>query len=344
MKKLILLAAIYLLAGCDALTGSKPKPSSSEVSSTSPAPISSGSESETPGPTSSGLPTPSKMPDSTGSTATTPPAVAGGSRVAPGSPNNPLTQVPPPAVANNTAPVPGQNNKPNIAGNPKLPSPSQVMPPDLTRLPITSGGKDNGKGTKGENSPIAKPAAPQTIADGGIGAVKVGMTLSELKKNLKNTARFETRSNFASGYDALAVVQQGKVQFYIPYQKKKKITDADQVRFLVTDNPAYKTPDGVAPGMTIKQVSAVYGNARLALNPQTKVEEIVQFENQPAELRFFSSSSENSSRAGIYPKNPKNKETKEPIITDKYTDNGRIKRITILCSETVCGADQPSPG
>ena len=187
-------------------------------------------------------------------------------------------------------------------------------------------------------APAKKPVSPQTIAEGGIGAAKVGMTLGELKKSLKSSARFETQTDFAPGFNALAVKQQGKVQFYIPYPKSQKATDNDQVRFLVTDNPLYKTAEGVSPGMSIKKASAIYGGAQLAFNPKAKVEEIVAFANQPGDLRFFSSGGESSGRAGIYAK----KNPEQNPVTDKFGESGKIKRITVVCPESVCAVAQPN--
>ncbi len=323
MKKLILLVTVCLLTSCDAFSESKVKPSPSTVSSATPIPV----ESETPGPTSSGTPTPSQMPSVVAVNPTTP-AVASSNPT-----NSSLSQLTPPTVTYSTAP----SQSPKASGQ-NLPSPSKVVPSPSN--PLISGNKENGQETNSRviknNILNQKPVSPLTIADGGIGAVKVGMTLGDLKKNLKNKATFENKSDFATGYNALAVVQQGKVQFYIPYQKKKKIADTDQVRYLVTENPVYKTAEGVSPGMTIKQATAAYGNAKLALNRQMQAEELVMFASQPADLRFFSGSTGSKNRAGIYPKSKS-----ENLETEKYSDSGRIKRIAVICQESVCGTDQP---
>ncbi len=361
MKKLILLATLFLLTSCDALNGAKPKPSPTPLTSESPdpnAPIASGTGTETPGPTSNGLPAPSQMP--------TNPATAGNSVLPPVPPttsvvgNVPgLIQAPVGAVPNSgieqTKPAKVLGSKPALPPNA---SPDQNSIATFNGEPSGSV-KENSKGPKAKNgkgmkradesldssfgsinpnaAPPKKSVSPQTIADGGIGAAKVGMTLAELKKNLKSSARFETQTDFAPGYNALAVKQQGKVQFYIPYPKTKKVTENDQIKFLVTDNPLYKTAEGVSPGMSIKKASAIYGGAQLAFNPKAKVEEIVAFANQPGDIRFFTSGSESYGRAGIYPK--KNQE--QGSVTNKFGASGKIKRITVVCPESICASDQP---
>jgi hypothetical protein len=375
MKKLILLATLFLLTSCDAITGAKPKPSSTSTpvaseSSDPNAPIASGTPgSETPGPTSSGMPAPSQMP--------TNPSTAGNSVLPPTtSPTTVAGNVPlNPGI--NPAPVGGspapnsvtEPTKPVKAGA-KMPLPSGISP-DSSSIGAFNGNpgntKENSKEPKAKNSKGAKgvdeslnpslsnanptaapttapkkPVSTQTIADGGIGAAKVGMTLAELKKNLKSSARFETKTDFAPGYNAVAVKQQGKVQFYIPYPKNKKVTENDQIKFLVTDNPLYKTADGVSPGMSIKKASAIYGGAQLAFNPKAKIEEIVAFANQPGDLRFFTSGAESNGRAGIYPKKVQDKKSQEQsFVTDKFGDSGKIKRITVVCPDSVCATEQP---
>jgi hypothetical protein len=205
----------------------------------------------------------------------------------------------------------------------------------------------NGKGAKGPDPSLdpsltainpKKSASSQTISDGGIGVAKVGMTLAELKKNLKNSAQFETQTDFTPGYNALAVKQQGKVQFYIPYPKKQKVSDKNQIKILVTDNPIYKTAEGIAPGMSIKKVTEVYGDAQLGYDPKASSEEIALFVRQPGELRFFTGGSERNGRAGIYP--AKQSKEQQGFVTNKYGNSGRIKRITVICPESVCASEQ----
>jgi hypothetical protein len=364
MKKLILLATLFLLTSCDALTGAKPKPSITPTplaseSSDPNAPIASGTpSSETPGSNSNGLPSPSQMPTNpvTAGNSVLPPvapptSVVGNVPLNPGINQAPVGGVPAPNSGIEQKPVKVPGSKPANASpdqnsiaalNSELPG-SMKENSKSPKAKIAKGAKvakgvdeslDPSFGSTNPNAaPPKKSVSPQTIADGGIGAAKVGMTLAELKKNLKNSARFETQTDFAPGYNALAVKQQGKVQFYIPYPKNKKVTENDQIKFLVTDNPLYKTVEGVSPGMSIKKASAIYGGAQLAFNPKAKV----AFANQPGDLRFFSSGAESNGRAGIYPK----KSQEQGFVTDKFGESGKIKRITVVCPESVCSSDQP---
>jgi hypothetical protein len=372
MKKLILLATLFLLTSCDAITGAKSTPSASPTplaneSSDPNAPIASGTPgAETPGPTTNGSPAPSQMPTNS--------VTVGNSVLPPTAPSTSVAGNVPINSAINPAPAGGVPS--STAGTelvragakparPSTGSPDQNSVAALNSDPgsLSGGAKENskdpkaknGKGTKvakgvdeslnlslGNANPNAAPTkkvvAPQTIADGGIGVAKVGMTLAELKKSLKNFARFETQTDFAPGYSALAVKQQGKVQFYIPYPKNKKVAENDQIKILITDNPRYKTAEGVSPGMSIKKAAAIYGGAQLAFNPKAKIEEIVAFADQPGDLRFFTSGTESNGRAGIYSK----KSPEQSLVTDKFGESGKIKRITVVCSESVCPSERPS--
>jgi hypothetical protein len=284
-----------------------------------------------------------------------------------------LTNQQPSSVANNTASKDATNSGKASSSKKKMPAPSDVLSPSIGNPDLglafdavqNGSAKENSKGTKTKdlknnkaaksnkgvdesaNSPNSsvdqkivstkKLLSPQAIADGGIGAAKVGITLAELKKTLKHSARFETQTDFIPGYNALAVKQQGKVQFYVPYPKNRKLVDTDQIKILVTDNPIYKTAEGVSPGMTIKKAAAIYGNAQLAFDAKAKIEEYVTFANQPQDLYFFTGSSDRNGRAGIYPK----KSPQQGFVTDKFGDSGRIKRITVICPKSICTSDQP---
>ena len=111
-------------------------------------------------------------------------------------------------------------------------------------------------------------SASLTISERGIGSAKLGMTFGELKKALGSTAQFK-ESSFFDGFDAVAVSQSGQVQYSIIYPFRTKLKDADVIEYLITDNPNYKTVEGVGPGMTLKQAEAIYGKATLSYNPHS---------------------------------------------------------------------------
>jgi hypothetical protein len=74
-----------------------------------------------------------------------------------------------------------------------------------------------------------------------MGPAKLGMTLGALKKQLGANAEFKVTSPYIVDFDAIAVSQNGKVQYYILYPAAKPLTDSDKIEYLLTENPAYRT-------------------------------------------------------------------------------------------------------
>jgi hypothetical protein len=327
MKRLLFLGTMCLLTACDSLQ------SSSKVASPSPSTSVSVSPTPTPssevGPLSNSIPSPSGSPITSGSDAA----------------NLPSGLFSPSATPSVTI------NNPNIAGNNQKSPVSGVKPsaktsgndasvnPDMQVSQLY--GLDNNASPKGDIPKTGQTPFPTTtsaasitptISADGMGGIKLGMTIGELKKMKGYT--IQTKSAFAAGYSALAVSQKGKVQFYIPYARQKPITDKDQVRFLVTENPAYKTDQGVSPGMTLKQVSQTYGQPILQLQKEAESGEILTFAQQPQGMAF--STGRSTTKVGIYPK----VKGKTAVQTTKYNEKAKIKRITVVCPDNVCGAEQ----
>lgn len=158
------------------------------------------------------------------------------------------------------------------------------------------------------------------------------MTFGELKKALAQGTTFEVTKDFAVDFSAIAVKTQGKVQFYIPYKQKTKLDDDEPINYLVTDNPSYKTEQGVSPGMTIKQASQIYGAAKLRLDKEQESKEIIFFAQQPAQITFYGVLPGGQDFAGVYP------DSNEPsaLETDRYNDRAQIGRIIVACQPGVC--------
>ena len=175
-------------------------------------------------------------------------------------------------------------------------------------------------------------AENQKITTKGIGAAKVGMTLGQLKKELGSTAEFKVQSPFIVDFDAIAVSQNGKVQFYILYPAGDPLNNTDKIEYLLTDNPNYRTEQGVGPGTPIKQAEAAYGDATLSYNLSLEGREYVTFAKQPAKnLSFRLGSYGDDSLAGVYvSKSGEYKETKE------YKDNASIRFVGVACQGESC--------
>jgi hypothetical protein len=223
---------------------------------------------------------------------------------------------------------------------------SNVVPSSLAASSAAVGAKSSPGSTAVANPSIASKSSdkdvkkaspagkPNTIRIDGIGMAKIGMTFGELKKSLDKNITLEVTDNFAVDFSAIAVKKQGKVQFYIPYERKSKLGDEDPIHYLVTDNPTYKTEQGVSPGMTIKQAAQIYGPAKLIFSRDNESKEIVRFAQQPADLTFYGVRSGDQNLAGIYP------ESNDAVLeTDRYSDQAQIGKIIVACRPEVCGGE-----
>jgi hypothetical protein len=161
------------------------------------------------------------------------------------------------------------------------------------------------------------------------------MTFGELKKALGQSTTFEVTNDFAVDFNAIAVKKQGQVQFYIPYERNSKLADEAPIHYLVTDNPSYKTEQGVSPGMTIRQAAQIYGAAKLRLNRDQESKETVYFAQQPAQITFYGVLPGGKDFAGVYP------DSNEPsaLETDRYNEKALIGKIIVACRPEVCGGE-----
>ena len=174
------------------------------------------------------------------------------------------------------------------------------------------------------NAAQKTPSASVAITDRTIGAAKVGMTFGELKKALGSTAQFKVESPFMVDFDAVAVSQSGKVQYRIIYAAGTKLKDTDVIELLMTDNPNYKTVQGVGPSMTLKQAEAIYGKATLSYNVDNESRENVVFANQPSKKFLFVPKADGKQFAGVYGPGKGGF-----FQTNKYQPNAVIKSVMV---------------
>jgi hypothetical protein len=187
-----------------------------------------------------------------------------------------------------------------------------------------------------KEEPVSKlniPTDPtQQITPVGIGTAKIGMTFGDLKQQMGEGVEFTVKTSFIDGFDAIAVTKAGTVQYYIPYPVGTKFTDEDRIQHLMTDNPNYRTEQGVGPGTTIEQATSVYGDATLSLSKENESREFISFTQHPNGLAFRPKPAKNQSVAGDYPES-----NDEYLKTQKYDKKAAIGQITVSCVDDQCG-------
>ncbi len=201
--------------------------------------------------------------------------------------------------------------------NPAAFTPAEISPPSSppASSPVTSKPTEVSQPSSATISKQLSPPASAdfTISANGIGAARVGMTLGQLKQLLAGKAEFTVKSPFIVDFDAIALSQGGKDQFYILYPAGSPLADSDIIEALVTDNPNYRTAQGVGPGTLIEQAEAVYGDATLSYNTALESREYVKFAKDSSDaIAFRIKPSQEQALVGIYPSsNTELKQTKE---------------------------------
>jgi hypothetical protein len=181
------------------------------------------------------------------------------------------------------------------------------------------------------------------ISADGIGKAKLGMTIGELKKILDGDTKFEVVSPLMVDVNAIAVSQDGLVQYYVLYPAgttshldKSTPTDNDPISLLMTDNYNYQTNEGVGAGTPIKEAEDIYGNAVLSYNLEGESREYITFsdgnlDNINFRTSYFKSTSDGLGLSGIYPKYPG-----VAYTTDKYREDAAIASVEVSCTPELC--------
>jgi hypothetical protein len=164
------------------------------------------------------------------------------------------------------------------------------------------------------------------ISNQGIGLAQLGMTFKQLKEKLGTSAKFEVISPFLVDFDAIAISQAGEVQYHIIYPSDTTFADSDVIELLFTDNPNYRTAEGVGVGTTLQQAQAIYGEATLSYNTQSESREMVRFANYPSKNIIFMPQRNSDDFAGIY--SPSSAET-EYHETNKFNDSATIGSVFV---------------
>jgi hypothetical protein len=155
----------------------------------------------------------------------------------------------------------------------------------LRRSPLDAGTRSQAVGEP-QRGPAGRADA-RLVSESAIGAVRLEMTLAELRRALPG-AKFKRTSDG----DGAALVE---VTFS---RNESVVVSADEadpaapvawskaIKTIETFSPAFHTRAGVHPGSSVADVEKVYGKvARIELS-EIESREFITFENQPAGLTF----------------------------------------------------------
>lgn len=162
------------------------------------------------------------------------------------------------------------------------------------------------------------------ISDTRIGTAQLGMTFQQLQEKLGASAQFKVVSPFLVDFDAIAVSKSGQIQYYIIYPSGTTFTDSSVIELLLTDNPNYRTVEGVGVGTTLQEAQKIYGKAILSYNTQAESREMVRFTNYSSQNITFLPQRNTDDFVGIYP--PSSTEYHE---TTEFNDSAIIGAIFV---------------
>ncbi len=178
------------------------------------------------------------------------------------------------------------------------------------------------------SQPLNAPTSEEfSLSEQGIGEAKIGMTLGELKEKLGSEVTFETLPSFMVDLDAIAVKKGSETLYYILYFNFDKLEDADPIQILLTDNPQFRTAEGVGTGTPIEQAESVYGQATLSYNTDYEAREFVKFAETADQKITFRTNGNLGDKGfvGVYPQSSGG----EYYETNKFKDNAKIGEVMV---------------
>ncbi|MGA1262811.1 MAG: lysozyme inhibitor LprI family protein [Prochlorothrix sp.] len=172
---------------------------------------------------------------------------------------------------------------------------------------VSCGSAPGDEAIEGEGSTIAAEvqsesdaaASDWVITPDGLGPVKVGMTLGDLKAELGPDYQFTAIDAFMVDFGAVEVSRGDEALFYLLYFVGEPLTDSDPITWIQVESDRFTTPEGIGPGSTIEEAEAVYGAATLNYNTDNEMREYVFFKDQP-EGFSFRTDGEPGAFAGLY--------------------------------------------
>ena len=207
-------------------------------------------------------------------------------------------------------------------------SPTQVEPNSVDQENVTEPESKPEEKPSAAAQPLQAPTSEEfTLSEQGIGEAKIGMTLGELKKKLGDGATFETLPSFMTDFDAIAVKKGSETLFYVLYFNFDPLEDGDEIQILLTDNPQFRTTDGVGPGTPIQQAESVYGDATLSYTTDYESKEFVKFAQTAGKKMTFKTNGNVGEKGfvGVYPQSSGG----EYYETKDFKDSAKIGEVMV---------------
>ena len=125
------------------------------------------------------------------------------------------------------------------------------------------------------------------ISQAGVGRIRLGMTLAEARRALPS-ATF-ARATDGEGIPLVEVTLapgQSVMLWADEADAEAAIDWAKHVKMIETFSPAFRTMEGVHPGISVRDVEAIYGTIRQIELSEIESRQYIVFANQPEYLTF----------------------------------------------------------
>lgn len=146
---------------------------------------------------------------------------------------------------------------------------------------------------------FAAAAQSAVITGESAGAVKIGMTVAEVRKAVA-PLKLE-RTSDGEGIALIAVKSGEEIVMTIfagEEDRDARIDEKAKVEYIMVWDKSYRTAAGVHPGMTVAEAEKIYGKVKQIIRSEIESREYVTFTNHPAgiEMRIFGK----DDMAGVY--------------------------------------------
>ena len=156
-------------------------------------------------------------------------------------------------------------------------------------------------GLSQSTQPQASQSQNTLIGTDRIGVARIGMTLAQLRQSLDPQSSLLARRAFMVDVESIPIARQGVVQFHVLVPAGTNVSDATVISALLTTNPAFRTREGVGPGLPLREAARLYGQPTLSYNTSNESRETVTFAQQPSRQIRFGVKGGATGLAGVYP-------------------------------------------
>lgn len=136
-------------------------------------------------------------------------------------------------------------------------------------------------------SQIAAAAPARVISDKGIGPIRLGMTLGEARKAAPGATFKRTGDGDGAALVEIALARDVTMQAWADEEDPSKPIDwRKKIQNIETFSKAFRTAEGVHPGMKVSDANRIYGATKTIETSEIESRQFITFEKHPARMLF----------------------------------------------------------